>query len=165
VRKAASDTLQEYSVGSCGPRGFYGTTLKHLELESALAAFMGTPEAITYSDATAATTSAIPAFAKRGDFLLVDGGVNHAVLTVSLPCNIVDVCNCLVVDWIQGSKLSRGKIVFFAHNNMDHLEQILQEQQKWVLPIEWFTLSNNWAFISDTTGPSGMTAKINDGLL
>lgn len=62
------------SLGSCGPRGFYGTTLKHLEMESCIASFMGTTESITYSDAIATVASAIPAFAKRGDVLLLDSG-------------------------------------------------------------------------------------------
>jgi hypothetical protein len=38
-----------YSCGSCGPRGFYGTTEKHVQLEVALAKFMGVAEAICYS--------------------------------------------------------------------------------------------------------------------
>lgn len=32
VRKAASDTMEKYTFGSCGPRGFYGTFDKHLEV-------------------------------------------------------------------------------------------------------------------------------------
>ena len=35
-------TIMKYGVGSCGPRGFYGTIDVHLELEDALAKFMGT---------------------------------------------------------------------------------------------------------------------------
>jgi serine palmitoyltransferase len=36
-------------VGSCGPRGFYGTIDVHLELEEKAAKFMGVEEAILYS--------------------------------------------------------------------------------------------------------------------
>jgi serine palmitoyltransferase len=105
VRKAATATLDEYSVGSCGPRGFYGTTRAHLDLEECLARFMGTPESITYSDATATIASAIPAFAKRGDLLLMDDGVNHGVHT--------------------GARLSRSKLLYFKHNDMSDLERYL----------------------------------------
>lgn len=35
-------------MGSCGPRGFYGTFDVHLDLEKALAAFMGQEEGIIY---------------------------------------------------------------------------------------------------------------------
>ena len=107
VRNAAYNTMDEYTLGSCGPRGFYGTTRKHLELEETIAGFMGTPESITYSDSTATIASAIPAFAKRGDVLLVDSGANFGVMT--------------------GAKLSRSKVLVFRHNDMEHLESFLRE--------------------------------------
>lgn len=44
----AKETVERYGVGSCGPRGFYGTFDVHLELEKALAGFMGQEEAIIY---------------------------------------------------------------------------------------------------------------------
>jgi serine palmitoyltransferase len=106
VRKAAADTLDKYTVGSCGPRGFYGTTLKHLELEDAIASFLGTPTSITYSDTTATIASAIPAFAKRGDVLLIDGGANFGIQ--------------------MGASLSRSKIVYWNHNDLADLERRLE---------------------------------------
>ena len=33
VREAARGTIDQYGVGSCGPRGFYGTIDVHLQLE------------------------------------------------------------------------------------------------------------------------------------
>lgn len=42
------ETVEKYGVGSCGPRGFYGTFDVHLDLEKALAQFMGQEEAIIY---------------------------------------------------------------------------------------------------------------------
>ncbi len=69
---AARSTVARYGVGSCGPRGFYGTFDVHLDLEQQLAAFMGTQEAIIYSYDTATITSVIPAFASRPDLLVVD---------------------------------------------------------------------------------------------
>ena len=35
-------TINKYGVGSCGPRGFYGTIDVHLQLEERLAQYMGT---------------------------------------------------------------------------------------------------------------------------
>lgn len=40
--------MEKYGVGSCGPRGFYGTFDVHLDLEKALAEFMGQEEGIIY---------------------------------------------------------------------------------------------------------------------
>jgi serine palmitoyltransferase len=99
-------TLDEYTVGSCGPRGFYGTTLEHIGLETTLAEFFNTEEAITYSDTAATIGSVIPAFAKKGDLLLVDCGVNQSV--------------------IMGTTLSRSKVTFWRHNETAHLKQLLE---------------------------------------
>ena len=30
VKEAAANTIRKYGVGSCGPRGFYGTVGKHI---------------------------------------------------------------------------------------------------------------------------------------
>ena len=107
VKEQARATLERYTVGSCGPRGFYGTTRKHLELEDDIAAFMRKDQSITYSDATATIASAIPAFAKRGDVLLVDARANYGIMA--------------------GARLSRSSIVKFRHNDLEDLKSKLQE--------------------------------------
>ena len=37
IREACRGTIEKYGVGSCGPRGFYGTIDVHLQLEVCLA--------------------------------------------------------------------------------------------------------------------------------
>ncbi|KAG9486896.1 hypothetical protein GDO78_006992 [Eleutherodactylus coqui] len=71
VKSAALASLRKYGVGTCGPRGFYGTFDVHLELEERLAKFMRTEEAIIYSYGFATVASAIPAYSKRGDIVFV----------------------------------------------------------------------------------------------
>ncbi len=70
--------MERYGVGSCGPRGFYGTFDVHLQLEQDLAKFMGEEEAIIYSYDIATVASVIPAFASRAD-ILVRRGVTWGV--------------------------------------------------------------------------------------
>lgn len=41
IKEATTKALDHYGVGSCGPRGFYGTIDQHLILEQAVADFMG----------------------------------------------------------------------------------------------------------------------------
>lgn len=43
-----------------------------VQIEDEIAAFMGTEEAISYSDSATTISSAIPAFAKKGDLTIVD---------------------------------------------------------------------------------------------
>jgi hypothetical protein len=84
----AKKTIYKYGVGSCGPRGFYGTVDVHLDLEKQLAEFMGCEEAVLYSYGFATIASAIPAYAKRGDVIFADKG---RVLTCNYSCNGVGV--------------------------------------------------------------------------
>jgi len=99
--------LRKYGVGACGPRGFYGTIDVHLELEKAIAQFYGAEEAILYSDGIACISSVIPTYAKRGDFVICDEGVNWGIQ--------------------QGVLLSRANVLYFKHNDMVDLKRILDE--------------------------------------
>ena len=71
---------------------------------------MGVKESITYSDSASTVSSTIPAFAKRGDLLIVDEGCSDAVMT--------------------GVFLSRCKALFFAHNDAEDLERVLDSVAK-----------------------------------
>lgn len=108
---SANKSVRKYGVGSCGPRGFYGTVDVHLELEERLAKFMGLEEAVVYSYAFSTIASAIPAYCKRSDIVFVDEAVCFAIQ--------------------KGLDASRSKIVYFKHNDPADLEAKLEEQAKW----------------------------------
>ncbi|XP_062560832.1 serine palmitoyltransferase 1 [Armigeres subalbatus] len=108
IQQAAIKSLRKYGVGSCGPRGFYGTLDVHLELEERLAKFMEVEEAVVYSYAFSTIASAIPAYAKRGDIVFVDEYVNFAIQ--------------------KGLDASRSRTVYYKHNDMSDLERLLKEQ-------------------------------------
>ncbi|XP_066976310.1 serine palmitoyltransferase 1 isoform X2 [Macrobrachium rosenbergii] len=108
VEEAALQCLHKYGVGSCGPRGFYGTTQVHLELEDRLAAFFNCEMAVLYSYGFSTIASAIPAYSKSGDIIYADE-------MVSFPIQ-------------RGLQASRSRIVFFRHNDVEHLEELLKEQ-------------------------------------
>ncbi|XP_039708115.1 serine palmitoyltransferase 1 isoform X3 [Pteropus medius] len=109
VKAAALASLKKYGVGTCGPRGFYGTFDVHLDLEDRLAKFMKTEEAILYSYGFATIASAIPAYSKRGDIIFVDRAACFAIQ--------------------KGLQASRSDIKLFKHNDMADLEQLLKEQE------------------------------------
>lgn len=71
IMESALKSLRKYGVGSCGPRGFYGTIDVHLELEERLASFLEVEETCVYSYGFSTIASAIPAYAKRGDIIFV----------------------------------------------------------------------------------------------
>ncbi|XP_069481736.1 serine palmitoyltransferase 1 [Ambystoma mexicanum] len=109
VKNAALDSLNTYGVGTCGPRGFYGTFDVHLELEQRLAKFTRTEEAIIYSYGFATIASAIPAYSKRGDIVFVDEAACFAIQ--------------------KGLQASRSHIKYFKHNDIGDLERLLKEQE------------------------------------
>ena len=119
ILAAAHATIRRFGVGSCGPRGFYGTLDVHLELEAALAKYMGTQEAILYSYDLATLPSIIPAFANRKDVIVADEGCHYAIR--------------------NGCSLSRARVLYFKHNDVADLERILkqiaQEDRKQSRPL------------------------------
>mmetsp|Transcript_21080 Transcript_21080/g.35187 ORF Transcript_21080/g.35187 Transcript_21080/m.35187 type:complete len:471 (-) Transcript_21080:17-1429(-) len=110
VKTSAANALEKYGVGSCGPRGFYGTIDVHLMFEDRVAKFMGVQEAILYSFDILTVASAIPAFAKRGDIIVCDNGVNYAIQS--------------------GVALSRSDVAYFKHNDVADLEKTILEQEQ-----------------------------------
>ncbi|KAK7809926.1 hypothetical protein U0070_000793 [Myodes glareolus] len=109
VKAAALASLKKYGVGTCGPRGFYGTFDVHLDLEERLAKFMRTEEAIIYSYGFSTIASAIPAYSKRGDIVFVDSAACFAIQ--------------------KGLQASRSDIKLFKHNDVADLERLLKEQE------------------------------------
>jgi len=108
--ESAVATIKKYGVGSCGPRGFYGTVDVHLELEERLAKFMDMEEAILYSYGFATVATAIPAYCKRHDLIFVDERVNFAIQ--------------------KGLDASRGNIQYFKHNDVQDLHNLLIKQEE-----------------------------------
>ena len=71
---------------------------------------MGVPAAISYSDSASTVSSCIPAFAKKGDLILADQGVEEPVQT--------------------GLDLSRATVRYFKHNDMADLKRLLLEVEE-----------------------------------
>lgn len=105
AKETSRKALLKYGVGSCGPRGFYGTIDVHLDFEKAIAEHFGVQEAIAYSDGNSAVSSTITAFAKRGDLLLIDEACGEAIRT--------------------GANLSRAHVHYFKHNDVESLREIM----------------------------------------
>ncbi|TKY75036.1 Long chain base biosynthesis protein 1 [Spatholobus suberectus] len=105
--ESCSSTVEKYGVGSCGPRGFYGTIDVHLDCEAKIANFLGTPDSILYSYGLSTMFSAIPAFSKKGDIIVADEGVHWGIQ--------------------NGLHLSRSTVMYFKHNDMNSLRETLEK--------------------------------------
>ncbi len=80
MKEACAATVEKLGLGSCSPRGFYGTFLPHMDVEKSIAEFLGAQEAVLYSFGACTVSSVIPALGHRSDVAVVDRGVGHGVL-------------------------------------------------------------------------------------
>jgi serine palmitoyltransferase len=110
LREKAIETLRIYGVGPCGPPGFYGTQDVHKKAEADIATHLGVRGCIIYAQAFSTISSTIPAFAKRGDIIVVDKAVNFAIR--------------------KGLQISRSKIHWYEHNDLKDLERVLAKVAK-----------------------------------
>lgn len=74
-----------------------------------MAKFMNLEEAAIYAYGFSTIASAIPAYAKRGDVIFADDGVNFAIQ--------------------QGLLASRSDVRYFKHNDVHDLQRQLEAQR------------------------------------
>ena len=106
VLEAATRALHRYGSGCTGSRFLNGSLDLHVQLEAALAEFLGKDDCIVFSTGYGANLGLISGIITRGDVVFLDKQ-DHA--------SIVD-----------GAKLSFGVSERFAHNDFPTLERLLQ---------------------------------------
>jgi 8-amino-7-oxononanoate synthase len=106
VKQGARDALERFGTGLTGSRLLNGTTPLHLELEAALAAWMGTEDAIVFTTGHQANVGTLGTILAPGDTVVADSADHASIL--------------------DGCLLSRAKLRPFRHNRLDKLERQLQ---------------------------------------
>ena len=81
-----------------------------MDLERDIADFLGTEASILYSQGFSTIPCVIPAFAKRGDIIVADRGINFAIQ--------------------KGLQISRCTVRWFDHNDLKSLEDVLLSVEK-----------------------------------
>jgi 8-amino-7-oxononanoate synthase len=107
VIDATVKAVKKYGTGVSGSRFLNGTLTLHLDLERELAEFMEKEAALTFPSGFQSTLAIISAIAGRDDIIFSDRE-NHACI-------------------YDGIRLSFASSVRYNHNDMKHLEQLLQE--------------------------------------
>ena len=105
VKKAAIAALQRYGAGSGASRLVTGNHPLFAELEARLAKLKGTEASCVFGSGYLANTGIIPTLIGAQDLVVIDQ-LAHACL------------------W-AGSRLTRGKVVTFRHNDVAHAEELL----------------------------------------
>ena len=106
VKEAAQQAISRFGTSCTGSRFLNGTLSMHEQLEKELAEFVGKEEALIFSTGMQVNLGTISALIGRDDIVVLDKD-DHA--------SIVD-----------GARLGYGKIERFRHNDIEHLEKVLQ---------------------------------------
>jgi glycine C-acetyltransferase len=106
LRAAAQKAVDEYGIGPGAVRTIAGTMSLHIELENRLAAFKKAEACISFQSGFTANLATIPALVGKNDVIFSDE-LNHASI-------------------IDGCRLSRAKVVRYAHNNVDDLRRQIE---------------------------------------
>lgn len=106
LKEAAIEATRKYGTSVSGSRFLNGTLDIHLALEEKLARLVGKEDAMCYSTGFQVNLGVVSALCGRSDYLILDA-LDHASI-------------------IEGSRLSFGKVLKFAHNDMASLEQKLK---------------------------------------
>jgi len=106
VREAAVEATKRYGTSCTGSRFLNGTLVMHEQLEKELAEWVGKEATLVFSTGMQTNLGTVSALIGRDDVVILDKE-DHA--------SIVD-----------GARLGYGKIERYRHNDLDHLEKVLQ---------------------------------------
>ncbi|MGI9953069.1 glycine C-acetyltransferase [Moorellaceae bacterium AZ2] len=107
LKEAAKKAIDRYGVGPGAVRTIAGTQTIHLELEKKLAEFKHAPACLLLQSGFSANLAVIPTITGEGDLIFSDE-LNHASI-------------------IDGCRLSKAKVIRYAHNDVADLRRKLEE--------------------------------------
>lgn len=106
LKEAARAAIDRYGTSCTGSRFLNGTLSLHHQLEHEMAEWVGKEAALVFSTGMQVNLGTISSIVGRGDYVILDKD-DHA--------SIVD-----------GARLGYGKLERYVHNDMQHLERVLQ---------------------------------------
>ncbi len=109
VKEAAKAALDKYGTGSTGSRFLNGTLDVHVELEDKLARLVGKEKALVFSTGFFANLGTISTMVGRNESVIVDR-TDHASI-------------------IDGCRMSFGNVRKYRHQDMEHLEFVLEKER------------------------------------
>jgi len=109
VIEAAVKGLKKYGLGASGAPLLSGTFDLHIEFAQQLAEFKKKEDCLLFSSGLGGNVGALQGLLRKGDLLVMD-----------------EKCHKSLVD---GGTLSGARMLFFEHNKVEHLAQILEKNK------------------------------------
>jgi len=110
VKEAAIKAIEEFGTGSGGAQVLNGSTYHHEKLCETLAKFKGTESAILFSSGYLANFGCISTLFNSREGVIFSDEKNHASI-------------------IDGCRMSKAEVRYFAHNDMNDLDKLLSKYQ------------------------------------
>lgn len=107
LKEAAKAAIDKYGSGCAGSRFLNGTLDLHIQLENALASYVGKEGALVFSTGFQVNLGVISSIPGRHDYIILDD-LDHACI-------------------LDGARLSFARTLKYEHNNMQDLERILSK--------------------------------------
>jgi len=107
VIQATKDALDRYGLSASGAPLLSGTFDLHIKLAKKLAEFKLQEDCILYSSGLGGNMGAMQGILRKGDFLVLDEKSHKSL--------------------VDGGTLAGAKMLFFDHNDMESLEQMLEK--------------------------------------
>jgi len=127
IKEATEAAIRKYGSGCAGSRFLNGTLDLHIQLEQELATVMKKEAVLLYSTGFQVNLGVVSTIVGKDEYILADKA-NHASL-------------------VEGCRLSLGKTLRFAHNDMDalarRLEQLPHEAGKLILVDGVFSMEGD----------------------
>lgn len=121
VKKAAIEGIEEYGIGTCESRLVAGNLKLIEDLESDIADFKGTEDALVFLSGFMANLGSIPA--------IIDGFEAYDLPKYDNSNNLIIRDVLAHTSIIEGCRLSKTNTKSYLHNDMNHLEKILQRNK------------------------------------
>ena len=135
VKEAAKDAIERYGSSCSGSRFLNGTSKLHIQLEEKLAEFVGKEAALLFTTGFQTNLGTVSTLVGRHGVILLDE-LDHASI-------------------IEGSRLSFSRVLKFAHNDMQDLEEILKtmpfEQLKMIVVDGIFSMEGDICYVPELT--------------
>ncbi len=109
VMARSAEAIQKYGTGCTGSRFLNGTLDLHVELEEKLARFLHREKVVTFSTGFQTNLGVIGALGQKDELLFVDRSVHASI--------------------IDGTRMSYSRVVKYRHNDMEHLDQLLEREE------------------------------------
>ena len=130
LKAAAISAIDQHGAGAGAARLISGSQSPSHQLEAALAAFKNAEATLAFSSGYTAAIGVLPAVAGAGDMVVIDKLV-HASL-------------------VDAAKLSGAKLRVFRHNDLKHLDEILEKstgefRRVWVVAESVYSMDGDLA--------------------